>query len=69
MLDQKDLNQPIIDCLAENLTDKQALKRIEDFRPRLICFVVYGQNVNSGSTNMSGAVRLATYIKKIILIL
>ena len=27
-------------------------------------FVVYGQNVNSGSTNMSGAVRLAKYLKK-----
>ena len=49
--------------MAENLTDKQALKRIEDFRPKLICFVVYGQNVNSGSTNMSG-VRLAKYLKK-----
>ena len=60
----KGFKPTIIDCLAENLTDKQALKRIEDFRPKLICFVVYGQNVNSGSTNMSGAVRLAKYLKK-----
>ena len=59
----KGFEPTIIDCLAENLNDRQALKRIKDLRPRLICFVVYGQNVNSGSTNMSGAIRLATYIK------
>ena len=27
--------------------------------PRLLCFVVYGQNVNAGTTNMVGAVQLA----------
>ena len=31
--------------------------------PRLICFVVYGQNVNAGTTNMSGAVRLSNFLK------
>ena len=42
----------IIDCLAENLTDKEALVRLQDLNPRLISFVVYGQNVNAGTTNM-----------------
>ena len=48
----------IIDANAENLTEKQILERIIRISPRIICFVVYGQNVNPGSTNMSGA----TYI-------
>lgn len=54
----------IMDCLAENLSDDLACERIIKLSPRIICFVVYGQNVNAGSTNMSGAVRLANQIKK-----
>ena len=53
----------ILDCLAENLSDKAAIDRIRNSKPRFICFVVYGQNVNAGTTNMSGAVRLAEAIK------
>ena len=53
----------IIDCLAEKLTDEMAIKKIKDNNPKVICFVVYGQNVNAGTTNMSGAVRLASVIK------
>jgi radical SAM superfamily enzyme YgiQ (UPF0313 family) len=53
----------ILDCLAENLTDENAYLRIKKLNPRLLCFVVYGQNVNAGTTNMSGATRLAKYLK------
>lgn len=53
----------IIDCLAEQLTDRQTEEKIRSLNPRLICFVVYGQNVNAGTTNMSGAVRLANHLK------
>ena len=53
----------ILDCLAENLTDENAYLRIKKLYPRLLCFVVYGQNVNAGTTNMSGATRLAKYLK------
>mgnify|MGYP005702889419 CR=1 FL=1 len=53
----------ILDCLAENLSDQAAIDRIRSSNPRFICFVVYGQNVNAGTTNMSGAVRLAEAIK------
>ena len=52
----------IIDCLAENLSDEEVIKAQSD-KPRVICFVVYGQNVNAGTTNMSGAVRLSEAIK------
>ncbi len=54
----------ILDTLAEQLNDKEALIRIEKNKSKLICFVVYGQNVNAGTTNMSGATRLANYLKK-----
>ena len=53
----------IIDCLAENLSDEQTYKRICKLKPKLICFVVYGQNVNAGTTNMSGATRLSKFLK------
>ena len=54
----------ILDCQAENLCDVSVIKRLENIKTRLICFVVYGQNVNAGSTNMLGAVRLSSEIKK-----
>ena len=54
----------ILDPLAERLSDRDALIRILNDRPKLICFVVYGQNPNSGTTNMAGAVRLAKMIKE-----
>ncbi len=54
----------ILDVNAEKLNNVQALKKIENLSPRFICFVVYGQNVNAGTTSMSGAVYLANFLKK-----
>lgn len=54
----------IIDTGAENLTLQQTLQRINSKNPKLICVVVYGQNVNAGTTTMSGAVRLSDYLKE-----
>jgi anaerobic magnesium-protoporphyrin IX monomethyl ester cyclase len=53
----------IIDSLAENISDYGIYKRIKELNPKLICFVVYGQNVNAGTTNMSGAIRLTNFVK------
>jgi radical SAM superfamily enzyme YgiQ (UPF0313 family) len=53
----------ILDCGAEHLTDAQSIQRIADHKARLVCFVVYGQNPNSGTTNMIGATRLARSLK------
>ena len=53
----------IIDANAENLSNEDVLKRLEKINARLICFVVYGQNVNAGTANMAGATDLANYIK------
>ena len=44
----------IIDANAENLSDGEVLKKIDELNPRLVCLVVYGQNVNAGTANMRG---------------
>lgn len=54
----------ILDPLAERLTDEQTVERIKQSDPRLVCFVVYGQNPNSGTTSMVGVVRLGSLLKK-----
>ena len=54
----------ICDPLAERLDDNGVWLRIARKRPDLICFVVYGQNPNSGTTNMAGAVRLSKAIRQ-----
>ena len=53
----------IIDANAENLDFEDVIVRIEKLNPRLICFVVYGQNVNAGTSNMEGATKLSEFIK------
>ena len=49
----------ILDCCAENLSSEEALKRINELKPRVTLFVVYGQNPNAGTTSMIGASELA----------
>ena len=53
----------ILDVNAERLSVVNAVERVKQISPRLICFVVYGQNPNSGTVNMSGTVELAEAIK------
>ena len=53
----------ILDINAERISLSAAAKKIKLINPKLICFVVYGQNVNAGTTNMSGAVLLSEYLK------
>src|SRR5262249_24990854 len=53
----------ILDCDAERLSDEVAVKRIHEAKPRLVCFVVYGQNPNSGTTNMTGAGSLCAALR------
>ena len=56
-------NVTIIDANAENLSEFQIYKRLIDQSPKLICFVVYGQNVNAGTTNMTGVIDVSSYLK------
>jgi anaerobic magnesium-protoporphyrin IX monomethyl ester cyclase len=56
-------NVQILDITAEKLSHQNAIDRIIRISPKFIVFVVYGQNVNAGTTNMSGAVALSDFIK------
>lgn len=53
----------ILDANAEGLNPEQSLKKINLLNPKFLCLVVYGQNVNAGTTNMVGAMELANYLK------
>lgn len=53
----------ILDCDAERLSLDVAVDRIAEMDPRLVVFVVYGQNPNSGTTSMIGALALAGALK------
>ncbi len=53
----------ILDATAERLNHENAVLRIAEMAPRLACFVVYGQNPNSGTTNMAGNVECAALLK------
>ena len=59
----KGFGAAILDCDAEKLTLLSAVERIKDVGPRLVVFVVYGQNPNSGTTSMIGALSLAQALK------
>jgi len=54
----------ILDCDAERLLLADAIKRIENYKAKLLVFVLYGQNPNSGTTSMIGALALANAIKE-----
>jgi len=53
----------ILDADAERLLPDIAAERAVEINPRLVCLVVYGQNPNSGTTNMVGALEFAQSLK------
>lgn len=60
----KGFGPAILDCDAERLTLNESVLRVKEADPRLVVFAVYGQNPNSGTTNMIGAIALGKEIKK-----
>ncbi|MEM7071515.1 MAG: radical SAM protein [Pseudomonadota bacterium] len=60
---KKKYSAAIIDCVAERLSISKTVERIKQIKGRLIVFVLYGQNPNSGTSNMAGAIKLAEAIK------
>ena len=59
----KGFSVAILDADAERLGLDNCVKRIEEINPRLILFVLYGQNPNSGTTSMIGAIELSNHLK------
>jgi anaerobic magnesium-protoporphyrin IX monomethyl ester cyclase len=54
----------ILDCDAERLTLDASCRRILESKARLVVFVLYGQNPNSGTTSMIGAIGLGRALKE-----
>jgi len=57
----------ILDANALRLSPQEVCDEVWEQRPRIICFVVYGQNPNSGTANMVGAYQEAEFIKNKLL--
>jgi len=53
----------ILDAEAERIDYKETAKRIGDYKARIICFVVYGQQPSASSQNMEGACSTASEFK------
>lgn len=60
----KGFEAAILDCTAERLSITDAVECIREANPRLVVFVVYGQNPNSGTTNMIGNSKLADTLRE-----
>jgi len=61
----KGFSADLLDCEVNHYDNKTAIAEIKEwFKPRLICFVVYGQQPSASTQNMEGAVSLAEDIKK-----
>jgi radical SAM superfamily enzyme YgiQ (UPF0313 family) len=54
----------ILDLAAEDMNEQDIIKNVCQSNPRLICFVVYGQNPNSGTVNMHGALEVSKALKE-----
>lgn len=61
----RNFSTAILDCEAEKLGWQDAAKQIVDINPRVICFVVYGQQPSASSQNMTGAVGTANLVKQL----
>ena len=57
-------NVKILDANAERLNEEEIFVRLKEINPRLICLVTYGQNVNTGTTIMSGATHISNFLKE-----
>tara|TARA_R110001583_G_scaffold187345_2_gene348626 strand:- start:6423 stop:7955 length:1533 start_codon:yes stop_codon:yes gene_type:complete len=53
----------LIDLEAEPISEEALWDKVSSINPRLVCFVVYGQNVNAGTASMAGAVQSSTFLK------
>jgi radical SAM superfamily enzyme YgiQ (UPF0313 family) len=61
----RNFSTAILDCEAEKLNWNEAAKTIVDFKARVICFVVYGQQPSASSQNMTGAIATANLVKQL----
>jgi len=60
----KGFSTEILDCEAEGLRIVDASSQALDFKSRIICIVVYGQQPSASTQNMEGAIKLSDEIKR-----
>ena len=54
----------IIDANAEDLNHEEVFDKVVQVNPKVLCLVVYGQNVNAGTANMRGAVDITNFLRE-----
>jgi hypothetical protein len=54
----------ILDTEAEQLNYIESVKRIKEYKARIVCFVVYGQQPSASSQNMEGATATARLLRE-----
>ena len=59
----KGFDVQILDAEAERLNYSSAAKRISEYKAKIVCFVVYGQQPSASSQNMEGATATAKEFK------
>jgi anaerobic magnesium-protoporphyrin IX monomethyl ester cyclase len=59
----KNFNVKILDCEVERLDYIASAKEIKEIKPRIACFVVYGQQPSASSQNMEGAIATSEELK------
>ena len=62
-IEAQGFSNEILDCDALGLTLEDSVRHVKDSKAKILCFVMYGQNPNSGTTCMIGATKLAKAIK------
>ena len=62
---KKNFKVEILDCEVEKLDYISGAKEITIRKPRIACFVVYGQQPSASSQNMEGAVATSQELKKL----
>ena len=61
----KGYKSEILDCEVLGLTYEKSAKTIKEFKPKIACFVVYGQQPSASSQNMEGAVQVSNLLKEL----
>ena len=59
----RNFNVEILDCEVLNLDPEQSAKDIAATKPKIACYVVYGQQPSASSQNMEGAILSAKILK------
>ena len=61
----KNFKTAILDCEVNKLDYEKSAKEINNFKPKIACFVVYGQQPSASSQNMEGATKTSIELKKL----